>query len=247
MLRKIKDLKGYTLDAKDTVPEEKTIGRVKDVLFDGENWVLRHLVVDTGNWLPGRKVLIPLRIAGVPDLDDDRIPIDRTKAEIKNAPPVTADEPVSRQKEKSLHEHFGLPLYWTPAALGAAMPPPAPLKRDTPEDLEGDPHLRSANEVAGYHVHAKDGDIGHVEDLLVDDDNWHIRYVIVDTRNWLPGRKVLLSIEWFDKISWADRRVYTDLTQEQIKSSPEWDPEKEVGRPYEEVLYDHYGELRYWD
>jgi hypothetical protein len=60
-------------------------------------------------------------------------------------------------------------------------------------DFEGPEksHLRSVKEVIGYHIQATDGDIGHVEDFVVDDEVWALRYVVVDTRNWLPGRKVL--------------------------------------------------------
>lgn len=53
-----------------------------------------------------------------------------------------------------------------------------------------DPHLRNVAEVDGYHVNASDGDIGPVEDLVVEDDSWGIRYLIVDTE--LVGRAASL-------------------------------------------------------
>jgi hypothetical protein len=52
-----------------------------------------------------------------------------------------------------------------------------------------DPHLRSTHQVTDYHIQAKDGEIGHVEDFIIDDETWAIRYLIVDTRNWWPGKK----------------------------------------------------------
>lgn len=67
----------------------------------------------------------------------------------------------------------------------------------------GDQHLRSAREVMGYRIRAKDGKVGHVEDFLVDDAAWMIRYLIVNTRNWLPGKKVLVSCEWVQDICCA--------------------------------------------
>jgi hypothetical protein len=112
---------------------------------------------------------------------------------------------------------------------------------------EGDPHLRSVGEVAGYHIEASDGEIGHIEDFIFDDETWKIRYVVVDTKNWLPGRKVLVSPLWVEDVSWRKRRVRVDLTQEEIKSSPEYDPTAPVNRQYEERLYDYYGRPRYWD
>jgi hypothetical protein len=110
----------------------------------------------------------------------------------------------------------------------------------------GDPHLRSTQEVLGYYIHASDGDLGHVEDFIVDDDNWTIRYMVVDTRNWLPGKKVLVAPEWITEVSWGESKVYVDLTQDAIKDSPEYDPTETVNRLYEERLYDFYGRPKYW-
>ena len=47
-----------------------------------------------------------------------------------------------------------------------------------------DPHLRSTNAVSGYHVQASDGEIGNVEDFIVDEETWAIRYLIINTRNY---------------------------------------------------------------
>ena len=60
----------------------------------------------------------------------------------------------------------------------------------------GGPDLHSARTVAGYDLAARDGDIGHVEDFLLDFEAWVIRYIIVDARNWLPGKHVLVSPGW---------------------------------------------------
>ena len=110
----------------------------------------------------------------------------------------------------------------------------------------GDPHLRSSAAVTGYHIAATDGDIGHVEDFLVDDARWAIRYMIVDTRNWWPGKKVLVSPNWIQRVDWSDAKVHVDMTREQIKKSPEYDPSGAVERDYETRLHDHYGRPSYW-
>jgi hypothetical protein len=46
------------------------------------------------------------------------------------------------------------------------------------------PHLRSTQEVTGYDIHATDGDIGEVEDFIIDDVSWKIHFLIVETGNW---------------------------------------------------------------
>ncbi len=110
----------------------------------------------------------------------------------------------------------------------------------------GDPHLRSTKEVEGYYIRATDGEIGHVEDFVVDDEEWAIRYVVVDTRNWLPGRKVLVSPRWISHLSWPQKEVYVDLTRDETKSAPEWDPDAPLDRQYEMRLHEHYGRPPYW-
>jgi hypothetical protein len=51
-----------------------------------------------------------------------------------------------------------------------------------------DPHLRSVAEVTGYRVQAIDGEIGHVENLTIDDADWSVHYFIVDTLVVRPAR-----------------------------------------------------------
>lgn len=112
--------------------------------------------------------------------------------------------------------------------------------------VQGDPHLRSSDEVKGYRIHASDGEIGHVEDFILEDEEWRIRYLVVDTGKWLPGKKVLVAPMWIKDILWADSMVVVNLTKEEIENSPPYSPELPINRDYEEVLYDYYGRPKYW-
>jgi hypothetical protein len=126
---------------------------------------------------------------------------------------------------------------------GATAPEPV---QEVPELESADPHLRSAEEVRGYHIQATDHEIGHVEDYIVDDVSWSIRYMVVDTRNWLPGKKVIISPSWIGFVDWCNRSVEVLLTREEVKESPEYDPLTPVNREYEVRLYDFYGRPKYW-
>lgn len=249
MRRSLKSLRGYTIVASDG-----EIGKIHEFLFDDHDWVLRYLVVDTGTWLPGRKVLLWPGVLGRPEWSAQALPVALTKSQVEDSPPIRVDEPVSRQKESDLHTYYGWPPYWrqrppmsgpesgaTDAALAAAKAEMAAMEAGSP-----DPHLRSSREVIGYHIEARDGEIGHVEDLIVNDDDWLIQYLVVDTRNWLPGRKVLVSPTWAEEISWLERKVRVDLSKDTIENSPEFDPTEPVNRSYEERLYDYYGRPKYW-
>jgi hypothetical protein len=251
MLRSVNDLQGEQIHARDG-----DIGNVDSFLFDDESWTIRYLVVKTGNWLMGRKVLIsPISIAA--KQEENGLTLSLTRQQIKDSPDIDTDKPVSRQHEIDYSSYYGYPFYWfgpdlwgpSPRPVGAtsqyagsaAAPGTARVKQ------EPDSHLRSSREVIGYYIEATDGDIGHVEDFLVEDQNWAIRYVVVDTVNWWPGKKVIVSPDWVESVSWAELRVHLKLSRQSIKSAPEYDPSAGVDRDYEERLYNYYGSAKYWD
>lgn len=92
-------------------------------------------------------------------------------------------------------------------------------------------HERSyLQQLRGYSIGAKDGEIGHVEDFLVHEENWAIQYMVVDTRNWLPGRKVLVAPRWIDNVTWLERKVTINKSREEIKNAPPYDPAAAVKR-----------------
>jgi len=110
-----------------------------------------------------------------------------------------------------------------------------------------DSNLRSSKDVSGHKIHATDEDkIGHVDDFIIDDDTWAIRYLIINTGNVFTGKKVLISPEWIDRISWDDSRVYINLTKEAIKESPEYSDESGLTRDYESSLFGYYKKTPYW-
>jgi sporulation protein YlmC with PRC-barrel domain len=109
-----------------------------------------------------------------------------------------------------------------------------------------DPALRSTHDVSGHHIQATDGEIGHVEDFIIDAETWAIRYLIVGTRNWWPGRKVLISPQWINRVSWSESKVFVGLSRETIKQSPEYTEASLLSRDYETGLYRHYNRPGYW-
>ena len=258
MLFSVNDTLGHQIGAVDG-----DIGSLSDVLFDDASSKVRYLVVDTGSWLVGRSVLLGLAAVGQLEPDQKRISSGLSRQQVKDSPDVETHQPVSRQQEEALHRHYGWSPYWEGAATGYGLAPlwgvippqpqPGPTYDDTvtrdiaaAEERQDDRHLRSAREVIGYYIEASDGDIGHVEDLLIDDVDWAIRLIVVDTRNWLPGRKVLVAPDWLVRVDWPAQRIELDLPRDRIKSSPEYDPSITVNRGLEQALYDHYGRTPYW-
>ena len=239
MLRSIEELYGYTIRAADG-----DIGKVHDFYFDDEFWTIRYLVVDTGTWLTGRRVLIAPASLGQPDWDTKTLPVRLTKKQVEDSPLVGTDQPVSRQLQVDLHHYYGWPHYWAGTSVGTPfliVPPD-----QSQEEESGDPHLRSSREVIGYHIQATDDEIGHAEDFIVQDTGWVIRYMVVDTRNWLPGKKVLVAPDWIEEVEWVERKVHVTLERDSVEESPEFEPGMPVNRTYEQSLYDFYGRPAYW-
>jgi hypothetical protein len=226
------------------------LGKAKEFYFDDQHWTIRYLVAGTGNWLTGRQVLIsPYALVAV-NKEAEYIDINLTKKQIEKSPSLESDKPVSRQFEQSYYGYYGWPAYWDGPAMWGYYPnilrDSKQWKENEKEQKTWDSHLRSTNEVSGYHIQAKDGDIGHVEDFIVDDETWAIRYLVVDTKNWWPGKKVLISPQWIERVSWNDSKVFVNLSREMIKQSPEYTDGALLSRDYETQLHHHYKRQGYW-
>jgi hypothetical protein len=241
MLRSMKELQGYVIEA-----TEGTIGTVDTFLFDDTTWIIRYLVVDLGRWLPGRRVLLVPATLEEPSWDTSSFPVNLTKSQVETSPDIDTDQPVSRQQETVLHTHYGWQAYWDQVITSAPIPSPLPAMDVTDLPGKGNPHLRSTREVIGYSIGACDGEVGHVEDFIMDDAAWVVRYMVVDTRNWLPGREVLVAPQWITTVAWDTSQVSVDLSCEQVQGSPTYDPKTPVNRDYEGRLYDYYGRPAYW-
>ncbi len=245
MLLKANALKGFTLNSLDG-----EIGEVSEFYFDDKHWVIRYLVADTGGWLAGRLVLIsPYALDGAIK-DSDSIAIHLTKKQIRESPSLDSDKPVSRQFELDYSGYYGWPMYWGGPMMWGAYPylvrDPNQWKTANEPEKSWDPHLRSTDAVTGHHIQATDGEIGHVVDFLIDDETWAIRYLIVDTRNWWPGKKVLVSPQWIERVSWSELKVHVNLTREAIKAAPEYTDESPMTRDFEGGLFRHYDRDGYW-
>lgn len=262
MLFAVSGLKGVSVEGSDGA-----VGTVKDFLFDDETWRIRWVVVDTGTWLPSRKVLIhpsaiaPLDVAppsgsGLPMMSARRLALSvrLTKKQIEASPDLGEDEPVSRQLESHVYAYYGWDPIWGSTHFGTrtTATPQSPrqfsdtaAESETTESRTGpgedSPHLRSANAVTGYHIHATDGDIGHLENLLPDDVNWDIRYLVIATSDWWPGKHVLLAPYAVEEIDWLERHIRLNVTRDQVKSSPPWDPVTMIDRIGEQRLHSHFG------
>jgi sporulation protein YlmC with PRC-barrel domain len=206
MLRSFKELRGFAIRATDG-----RIGTVSDVYFDDNSWRVRYCVIDTGQWLGGRYVLVGSRRLSVVDGNSRELWVRLAKAEVRSSQRAETDKPVSKQGTTRLV-----------SALGR-------LVRRHGRDRSGpqsamaphDHHLRSCQAVIGHRLAAVDGKIGRVDDFLIDDKAWVIRQLIIDARDDSPARsRVLLASRYINGISWPQAAVTVNMTRDAVVTAP---------------------------
>lgn len=228
MLKSIKQLYGCKLGASDG-----DIGHVKDFYFDDRNWAVRYMVADTGNWLPGRQVLISPHAVGQIQVAEKVLTVGLTRKQIEASPSIETHKPVSRQYEEEYHRYYGWPYYWEGGGLWGGMSgfpileapvmsqPIGPIAGRGPKPKSPDADLRSTQAVTGYHLQATDGIIGHVCDFMLDDKSWAIIQVVVKTGHRFSGKEVEIPMSQVERISYQESTVYVKLTHDAVEKSPE--------------------------
>ena len=82
--------------------------------------------------------------------------------------------------------------------------------------------LHKTSRLKGFHLHASDGEIGHVDDFLVD-PSWKVAYLVVDTSNWVGGKSVLVSPTAIASVDVEKQEIRVRLTRKEIEKSPSID------------------------
>jgi hypothetical protein len=239
VLRGLKGLIGYTLEAKDG-----RVGTVSDFYFEMKNWHVPYLVADTGVLMPGRKVLIETGGLLAPQWKAECFPLDCTKGEILERPGLEDVEiaPENVQPEAAAMVH------WAPMDVpqaGMLLPVTLPKRHRAPQ---GDgAELYSFRELLGYRVRAADALFGRLDDLVFDDEEFALRLAVVDTGTWFGGRRVYIPSTRVAGIHADMKEIHIPLAREVItqaptlEDDPEFDPAKPVRMEVEQMLYDYYG------
>jgi len=226
MLQSIRLLYGISLGASDG-----EIGQVKDFYFDDQKLAVRYVLADTGKWLPGRQILISPHAFVESPLAENNLHANLTRKQVADGPALDLHKTVSRQYEEEYHRHYGWPYYWRGEGLWGGtrgfpfleVPddffPSGPAAADgKPKDT--DSHLRSTQDVSGYHLQATDGVNGCVCDFLLDAQSWAVTHLVVKTGHRFTDKEVQIPMGQVDRISRAEFTVHVKLGKEAIERSP---------------------------
>lgn len=273
MLLHAKTLETFTMSARDG-----ELGHLNDFFVDSHTLQLRYFVGDTRTWFFGGKVLLSTKAFKEIDKENGSISVDATKQQIKDSPKPDEQAPINRYYERELNNHYGWPTYWgtpavpvtstygTNAAAGAPLIPPVyvpnsenpegtdeAIKTGTDEQqmekMQQDQiHLFSLDELRGYHVHAKGGEVGKIIDFVVEkSDDWHVRYMVIDTGGFMQKEPVLLSMSALKDVTWFDKTLTVSVEKKRIETAPEHEKENPITREYEASLHAHYSLKPYWE
>ena len=219
MLHPITKLYGHKLIAKDG-----DIGHLKDFYFDDKSWAIRYMVVNTGNWLTGRLVMLSPHAFGKLEPKEESLHVNLTRKQIENSPSIATHRPVSRQYEEDYYTYYGWPVYWEGGGMwGASGFPvattPAPPKERPHHghNQRDDLHLHCTTAVKGYHLQVDDEEIGTVCGFNVNDTTWAIEELEVKTGHWYAHQKIVIPTSKIQRISYEESKVVTTLKRAQIQ------------------------------
>lgn len=215
MLQDTKRITGRIVQALDG-----EVGHVSDFLFDDTYWSLRYLVVETGPWLDGRKILLaPESFERNALYISDPLPTKVSRTKISSSPLFEMDQIIYRAYEEDYYDYYGWSAYWensnSEANAISAMIGPAQMREIVPGRI----HLRSVSSIAGFRLQANDGTIGHVASFTIDTRNWTVAEIVVETGHWYLGKQILVLPESVERINYEDSTVFVRLSLEDIRST----------------------------
>jgi uncharacterized protein YrrD len=219
LARALHDITGMRIHATDG-----DLGHVHDVYIEDGQWLVRYLQVDARHWLRNRHVLLAPPAVQSLDWEHGRIHVALTREQVRNSSDIDSHRPVSRQHQ--LHEYIQWPFQssggvWEGAELAAELhklmlETRGPEGTASPEQTKDDPHLWSARALRHYGLEGTDGDLGRVDDFLVQPDAWTIRHIVIDRGSPLRAKRFLVPVDRIEWISWDAKRIRVTLGSETI-------------------------------
>lgn len=216
------------------------MGKIKDIYFDDKNWTVRYAVLDTRKWLPGRHVLLsPAAFINL-NKQEQSLKVVHDKETVRNSPEITEETFISSDIEHTLSGYYGWNRYWLGNMLwGAQDQPILPTSAAmTTEEVQQEARtvtepqdygLRSVEETFRFQVHANDGSLGHVTDMIFDDVYWKIRHIVVRDKNAiLEEGYYVISPEDIQSVEWFEEGIYVDYQLADFSKRDEFKTKEDV-------------------
>ncbi len=256
MLISLHDIHQYKMKARDG-----EIGHVSDFIFDQKDWKLRF-VADKTSRVFGREVLVPASAISRTDWREQTLHVNLDREQVRQGEKVKIRELLSPGGRQYLNinelmmiqpgsQH--LPMSSSPStdhgSLGVLMNnmlPENQRERVIVQDLENDESLQSTQMVLGFRITTRNGELGRVEDFIVDESDWSIQYMVIRTSGADVDKRILVSPESIDWVSWRKKHVSVDMDSEKLQGCPNLKLTFPLSQTYRELLDSQYECGSFW-
>jgi len=244
MLTILTELKSYDVRGADA-----DIGRLDDIVFPDNEWVVRYVVVDMEDL--AREALLLAAYLGRLDRRTHTLSADVSLEAVANTPPLDRSQPLTRHEEQELHDLYGWPVYWWETEE-EIVPMNEPLEEeeatDRPEreegerliqeELEGPELLFAADLIGVYGIEAEGDEVGRLRDLVIDDETWTIPYVVIDRTS--RADQTLLSTDYVEVIDLEARRLHVSIPLDALANGPVFRAEDPITPELAQSLREYY-------
>lgn len=239
MLASLTELRSYYVQGKGG-----EIGRIEDLCFREDDWIVRYVVVDMEDL--GREALLLSAYLGPFHRDTHTVSADIRREQVQNTPAFDRAQPLTKREEQELHELYGWPGYWweqehqiTPLDDLWGDPLEEPQIPEEREQEEEGPQRQFVSDLLDvYGIQSDDGEVGILQDVIVEDENWAISYLVVNVQP--AGHRVLLAADYIQAVDLGARRIYLAVTKDAIVNSPVVSSEQPITPELEQSLREYY-------
>lgn len=239
MLASLTELRSYYVKGTDG-----EIGRIEDLCFREDEWIVRYLVVHMEDL--GREALLLSAYLGPIHRDTHTVSADIRREQVENTPALDRTQPLTQHDEQELHQLYGWPVYWweqehqiTPLDDLWGEPLEEPPDPEEQEQEDEGPQLQFVSDLIGiYGIQSDDSEVGLLQDVIVEDETWAVSYLVVNVEP--AGHRVLLATDYIQTMDLGARRIYLAVTKDAILHSPVVSSEQSITPELEQSLREYY-------
>lgn len=264
MLISLREVTGYEMHSRDG-----KIGIASDFLFDQKSWFIKSIVDKSGKVF-SKELLFSAGSIGGLDMQEKILHMDLDNEQIKHSPRLTVRDVLNPERFLPMDDnkvvfHSDWLNNWNSMRLTVlgkqkkyattkilnssdllhqeAMKDASLFVRNDDEEI---PTLQSSAMTFGFKISSRNGDMGYMQDFIVNDEDWSIKFLVINTKRNFSGKKILVSPEAIDWISWRRKHVSVDMEKEKLAGCPHFDMSFPLNPELQSAIQEKYECHQYW-
>lgn len=227
--KELKKYKFYTTDRKKYL--------LDDIYLDNKSQKIHFLVCNSRKYFNSIQALVEPNMIKSINKDQHRINLNITreqleayKNDIKNINQVNKTE--SGKKTSN---------FWSKLFMLYKPVTQAEIEDEgSLEEFKLNLNLHSFNEIMNYFISGKDGDIGWLEDLIIDTEKWHCKFLMFTTHYSLYSNSRIMPTTWVENIDWEFYSIVVNKEIKDIDEMPFYESLILTSKNYEEGVLDYF-------